>query len=47
MGHGPIRTTQEIYSHMVHGHDDEAARKWEEFQNHPTGGEPQQKGRVQ
>lgn len=47
LGHGSIRTTQEIYSHMIHGQDDEAARKWEEFQNQPTGGEPQQKGRVQ
>src|ERR1700691_6246598 len=47
LGHGSIRTTQEIYSHMIHGQDDEAARKWEEFQNQPAGGEPQQKGRVQ
>jgi hypothetical protein len=23
---------------------DEAAKKWEEFQNQPAGGEPQQKG---
>ena len=47
LGHGSIRTTQEIYSHMIHGQDDEAARKWEEFQNQPTGEEPQQKGRLQ
>jgi integrase len=33
LGHGSIRTTQEIYSHMIHGQDDEAARKWEEFQH--------------
>lgn len=32
LGHGSIRTTQEIYSHMIHGQDDEAARKWEDFQ---------------
>jgi hypothetical protein len=31
LGHGSIRTTQEIYSHMIHGHDDEAGKKWEEF----------------
>jgi hypothetical protein len=31
---------------MIHGQDDEAAKKWEEFQNQP-GGEPRQKGRVQ
>jgi integrase len=32
LGHGSIRTTQEIYSHMIHGQDDEAARRWDEFQ---------------
>jgi hypothetical protein len=32
---------------MIAGQDHEAARKWEELQNQPTGGEPQQKGRVQ
>ena len=47
LGHGSICTTQEIYSHMIHGQDDEAARKWEEFQNQPANGEPQQKRRVQ
>jgi len=25
LGHSSIRTTQEIYSHMIHGQDDEAA----------------------
>jgi hypothetical protein len=28
---------------MIHGQDDEAARKWEEFQNQTTGGTAQQK----
>jgi hypothetical protein len=28
---------------MIHGQDDEAAKKWEKFQNQPTGGEQQQK----
>jgi hypothetical protein len=28
---------------MIHGQDDEAARKWEEFQNQPTGGVSYQK----
>ncbi len=32
LGHSSIRTTQEIYAHMIHGQDDDAARKWEEFQ---------------
>jgi hypothetical protein len=31
---------------MIDGQGNEAARKWEEFQNLPTGGDPQQKGRV-
>ena len=44
-GTGSIRTTQEIYSHMIHGHD-EAVKKWEEFQNQAAVGEPKQKGRV-
>jgi integrase len=43
LGHASIRTTQEIYAHMIHGQDDEAARKWEEFQNRPTGGAAEQK----
>jgi integrase len=43
LGHASTRTTQEIYSHMIHGQDDEAARKWEEFQNQTTGGTAQQK----
>ena len=37
LGHGSIRTTQEIYSHMIHGQDDEAAKRWEEFQQRNTG----------
>jgi hypothetical protein len=28
----PWKGAQEIYAHMIHGQDDEAARKWEEFQ---------------
>jgi integrase len=47
LGHGSIRTTLETYSHMIHGQDDEAAKKWEEFQNQATGGELHQKTRVQ
>jgi len=31
---------------MIHGHD-EAARKWEEFQNQPAERLPEQKGLVQ
>ena len=47
LGHASIRITQEIYSHMIHGQDDEATRKCEEFQSRPAGGEPKQKGREQ
>jgi hypothetical protein len=47
LGHASIRTTQEIYALMIHGQDDAAAEAWEKFQKQPTGGEPQQKGRVQ
>jgi integrase len=32
LGHSSIRTTAEIYSHAIHGSDDEATKKWEEYQ---------------
>ena len=32
LGHSSIRTTMEIYAHMIHGQDEEAAQRWEEFQ---------------
>jgi integrase len=32
LGHSSIRTTAEIYSHAIHGQDDEATRKWQEYQ---------------
>jgi integrase len=32
LGHSSIRTTQEIYAHMINGQDDEAADRWEEYQ---------------
>ena len=47
LGHASIRTTQEIYAHMIHGQDDEAARKWEEFQKQPTNGTEHATGQVQ
>jgi len=31
LGHSSARTTQEIYAHMITGQDEEAARKWEEY----------------
>lgn len=33
LGHSSVRTTQEIYAHMITGQDDEAAKVWEEFQH--------------
>jgi integrase len=32
LGHSSMRTTLEIYGHMIPGQDDEAARRWDEFQ---------------
>jgi integrase len=31
LGHGSIRTTQEIYAHMIHGQDDEAVDRLDEY----------------
>jgi integrase len=31
LGHGSIRTTMEIYAHMIHGQDDAAAERLEEY----------------
>jgi integrase len=48
LGHSSVRTTQEIYAHMITGQDEEAARKWEEYQklNRPAAAE-NRKGSVQ
>jgi len=32
LGHSSVRVTQDVYSHAIRGRDDEAARKWDEFQ---------------
>jgi len=32
LGHSSVRTTQEIYAHMIHGQDDEGADRWDEYQ---------------
>ena len=31
LGHSSVRVTAEIYSHMIHGRDDEAALRWDNF----------------
>jgi integrase len=49
LGHSSIRTTSEIYSHMIHGADDETVRKLEEYQKRKraTGGQPQPPASIQ
>jgi hypothetical protein len=39
LGHSDMQTTLRIYGHLIHGQDDEAVRKWEEYQqqNRPAG----------
>jgi integrase len=32
LGHSSIRVTADVYSHAMHGQDDEAVRLWEEYQ---------------
>jgi len=32
LGHSSVRVTADIYAHAIHGQDDEAVRRWEEFQ---------------
>jgi integrase len=32
LGHSSVRVTADVYSHAINGQDDEAVRKWEEFQ---------------
>jgi len=44
LGHSSVRTTQEIYAHMITGQDEEAARKWDEYQSR---NQCNQKGQVQ
>ena len=41
LGHSSVRTTQEIYAHMITGQDEEAARKWEEYQRRNRSAKPE------
>ena len=38
LGHSSVRVTADIYSHAIHGQDDEAVRRWEEYhqRNRPS-----------
>jgi len=48
LGHGSIRTTQEIYAHMIHGQDDDAVDRLEEYRKrHVPTHMPTQKGHLQ
>ena len=40
LGHANVRVTAEVYSHALRGRDDEAARRWEEFQEQARGAKP-------
>ena len=39
LGHSDMQTTLRVYGHVIHGQDDEAVRRWEEYQrrNRPAG----------
>jgi hypothetical protein len=39
LGHSSVRVTADVYSHAIRGRDDEAARRWEEFQGAEFAGE--------
>jgi integrase len=48
LGHSSIRTTQEIYAHMIHGQDDDAADRWEDYhKRHQPAPAGDKKGQVQ
>jgi integrase len=47
-GHSSVRVTADIYSHAIHGQDDEAVRRWEEYVQRNRPAKPENwKGNVQ
>ena len=46
LGHSSVRVTADIYSHAIRGRDDEAARRWEEFQQQATQDRPETRWRA-
>jgi len=40
LGHSSVRVTADVYSHAIRGRDDEAARRWEEFQGRSSAQQP-------
>jgi integrase len=48
LGHSSVRMTADIYSHAIHGQDDEAVRRWEAYQQQRRPAKPETgKGNVQ
>jgi len=43
LGHSSIRTTVDVYAHALRGQDDDAARRWDEFQRKGTVDAPESK----
>jgi integrase len=37
LGHASVRTTADVYAHALRGQDDEAAKRWDEFQRRSNG----------
>ncbi len=37
LGHSSVRTTADVYTHALRGQDDDAARRWDDFQRRGTG----------
>jgi integrase len=48
LGHSSVRVTADVYSHAIHGQDDDAVRRWEEYQQRNRPAKPEHwKGNVQ
>jgi integrase len=47
LGHSSVRVTADVYAHSIHGQDDEAVRRWEEFQRKNRDIQQPAKGQVQ
>jgi integrase len=43
LGHSSVRTTADVYTHALRGQDDDAARRWDEFQRRGAGDSLQRK----
>ena len=41
LGHSSVRVTADVYSHAMHGQDDEAVRRWEEYQQRNRPAKPE------